>query len=139
MMTERFASKVLVVDDEPFMVRLIELVLQREGYGMLHAANGSEALECARREQPAAIIMDGMMPKMDGMTALRLLKQDSQTGHIPVILLTANPNRFSKEDAESSGATTFLTKPFSPTQLLAEIKRVSEREGLQEDNNDSKY
>ncbi|MFM1945246.1 MAG: hypothetical protein RI897_4228 [Verrucomicrobiota bacterium] len=135
----RSAFKVLVVDDEPFMVRLIEIVLQREGYQMLHAANGSEALECARREQPAAIIMDGMMPKMDGMTALRLLKQDAETGHIPVILLTANPNRFSREDAESSGATTFLTKPFSPTMLLSEIKRVSERGGGLEDNNDSKY
>ncbi|MGA1236850.1 MAG: response regulator [Limisphaerales bacterium] len=139
MTAERASSKVLVVDDEPFMVRLIEIVLQREGYEMVHASNGSEALECVRREKPAAIIMDGMMPKMDGMTALRLLKQDALTGDIPVILLTANPNRFSREDAESSGATTFLTKPFSPTQLLAEIKRVSERGTGREDNNDSKY
>ncbi len=139
MTAERASSKVLVVDDEPFMVRLIEIVLQREGYEMVHASNGSEALECVRREKPAAIIMDGMMPKMDGMTALRLLKQDALTGDITVILLTANPNRFSREDAESSGATTFLTKPFSPTQLLAEIKRVSDRGTGREDNNDSKY
>ena len=117
-------TKVLVVDDEPFMIRLIEIVLERDGYSMVKAANGSEAVEVARRERPELIIMDGMMPKMDGLTALRLLKQDQATQGIPVILLTANPNRFSKEEAVSSGAMVFLTKPFSPTQLLGEIRRI---------------
>jgi len=116
--------KVLVVDDEPFMIRLIDIVLERDGYQMLHAANGHEAVDLARREAPDLIIMDGMMPRMDGLTALRLLKQDESTRGIPVILLTANPNRFSREDAVSSGATVFLTKPFSPTQLLSEIRRL---------------
>lgn len=117
-------TKVLVVDDEPFMIRLIEIVLERDGYSMVKAANGSEAVEVARREGPELIIMDGMMPEMDGLTALRLLKQDALTRDIPVILLTANPNRFSREEAVSSGATVFLTKPFSPTQLLSEIRRI---------------
>jgi len=120
-------TKVLVVDDEPFMIRLIEIVLERDGYSMVHAGNGSEAVEVAQREHPEVIIMDGMMPKMDGLTALRVLKQDPATQGIPVILLTANPNRFSREDAVSSGATTFLTKPFSPTQLLGEIRRIRSR------------
>jgi len=119
--------KVLVVDDEPFMIRLIEIVLERDGYTMLKAANGQEAVDVARLARPALIIMDGMMPTMDGLTALRLLKQDDATRDIPVILLTANPNRFSREDAVSSGATVFLTKPFSPTQLLNEIRRVRSR------------
>ena len=118
------ALKVLVVDDEPFMIRLIEIVLERDGYSMVHAANGSEAVEVVRQERPGLIIMDAMMPEMDGLTALRVLKQDPATQRIPVIILTANPNRFSQEEAESSGATTFLTKPFSPTQLLAEIRRI---------------
>jgi CheY-like chemotaxis protein len=69
--------------------------------------------------------MDAMMPKMDGLTALRLLKQDPVTHSIPVIILTANPHKFSREDAVSSGATIFLTKPFSPAQLLAEIRRLT--------------
>lgn len=116
--------RILVVDDEPFMIRLIEIVLERDGYAMVKAANGSEAVDVARREGPKLIIMDGMMPKMDGLTALRLLKQDPTTRDIPVILLTANPNRFSREDAVSSGATVFLTKPFSPTQLLEEIRKI---------------
>jgi CheY-like chemotaxis protein len=87
--------------------------------------------------------MDGMMPQMDGLTALRLLKQEAITRGIPVILLTANPNRFSREDAVSSGATVFLTKPFSPTQLLGEIRRLnaaaSTRRRLRLLRNYSKY
>jgi two-component system, OmpR family, alkaline phosphatase synthesis response regulator PhoP len=119
--------KILVVDDEPFMIRLIEIVLERDGHRTLRAANGTEAVEVARRERPSVIIMDGMMPQMDGLTALRLLKEDRETQAIPVILLTANPNKFSREDAVSSGATVFLTKPFSPTHLLAEIRRIQAR------------
>jgi two-component system alkaline phosphatase synthesis response regulator PhoP len=121
-------GRVLVVDDEPFMIRLIEIVLERDGYKMIKAANGSEAIEVARRERPALIIMDGMMPKMDGLSAVRVLKQDPDLKRIPVILLTANPNKFSQEDAVSSGATVFLTKPFSPTQLLGEVRRLRARE-----------
>jgi CheY-like chemotaxis protein len=121
-------GRVLVVDDEPFMLRLIEIVLERDGYKMIKASNGSEAIEVARRERPDLIIMDGMMPQMDGLTAVRVLKEDPELRRIPVILLTANPNRYSPEDAASSGATVFLTKPFSPTQLLVEVRRLHTRE-----------
>jgi CheY-like chemotaxis protein len=67
--------------------------------------------------------MDAMMPNMDGLTALRQLKLDPSTREIPVIMLTANPHKYSREEAESSGAAIFLTKPFSPTQLLEEIRK----------------
>jgi CheY-like chemotaxis protein len=119
--------RILVVDDEPFMLRMIQIILERGGYAMLQASSGDEALEVARREQPGLVIMDAMMPKMDGFTALRLLKQEPTTTAIPVIMLTANPHKFSREEAESSGATVFLTKPFSPTQLLEEIRRLTAR------------
>jgi two-component system phosphate regulon response regulator PhoB len=119
------SHKVLVVDDEPFMIRLIEIVLERDGFQMLKAVNGREAVEVASREQPSVVVMDAMMPKMDGLTALRLLKSDEATRSIPVIMLTANPHKFSREEAVSSGATIFLTKPFSPAQLLAEIRRLT--------------
>lgn len=118
------SNKILVVDDEPFMLRLMEIVLERGGYALLKAANGSEALEIAAREHPSLVVMDAMMPKMDGLTALRILKQDPATRSIPVIILTANPSKFTKAEAVSSGATVFLTKPFSPTQLLAEARRL---------------
>jgi len=118
------ANKILVVDDEPYMLRFIQILLERDGYEMITASNGREAVEVAMREHPRLLVMDAMMPKMDGMTALRLLKQEPATRSIPVIMLTANPHKFSREEAESSGATIFLTKPFSPTQLLAEIRRL---------------
>jgi CheY-like chemotaxis protein len=117
------ANKILVVDDEPYMLRFIQILLERDGYEMIKAGNGREAVEVAIRENPRLVVMDAMMPKMDGLTALRLLKQEPATRSIPVIMLTANPHKFSREEAESSGATIFLTKPFSPTQLLAEIRR----------------
>ena len=117
------ANKILVVDDEPYMLRFIQILLEREGYEMIKAGNGREAVEVAMRENPRLVVMDAMMPKMDGLTALRLLKQEPATRTIPVIMLTANPHKFSREEAESSGATILLTKPFSPTQLLAEIRR----------------
>jgi two-component system alkaline phosphatase synthesis response regulator PhoP len=119
--------KILVVDDEPFMLRMIQIILERGGYAMVEAASGDEAIEIARKEQPGLVIMDAMMPKMDGFTALRVLKQEPATASIPVIMLTANPHKFSREEAESSGATVFLTKPFSPTQLLEEIRRLTSR------------
>ena len=115
--------KILIVDDEPFMLRLIQHHLEQAGYELLKARNGREALEIAAREIPRLIIMDAMMPNMDGFTALRQLKLDPATRSIPVIMLTANPHKYSREEAESSGATIFLTKPFSPTQLLEEIRK----------------
>src|ERR1051325_7469897 len=115
--------KILIVDDEPFMLRLIQHHLEQAGYEMIKARNGREALEVAARDNPRLVIMDAMMPNMDGFTALRQLKQDPATRGIPVIMLTANPHKYSREEAESSGAAIFLTKPFSPTQLLEEIRK----------------
>jgi two-component system chemotaxis response regulator CheY len=118
------APKILVVDDDAYMRRFIQIILERGGYTMIKADSGEQAMELAAREQPCLVIMDAMMPKMDGLTALRLLKQQAATRQTPVILLTANPHKFTREDAQLSGATVFLTKPFSPTRLLDEIRRL---------------
>src|SRR5437879_3777292 len=115
--------KILIVDDEPFMLRLIQHHLENAGYEMVKARNGREAIEAALREKPCVVVMDAMMPNMDGFSALRQLKQEPRTRAIPVIMLTANPHKFSREEAESSAAAIFLTKPFSPTQLLEEIRK----------------
>jgi CheY-like chemotaxis protein len=117
--------KILVVDDEPFMLRLIQLILERDGYTMRQASSGDEAVDAVRQERPDLVIMDAMMPRMDGLTALRVLKESPLSRSIPVILLTANPHKFPREVAESFEATVFLTKPFSPTQLLQEIRRLT--------------
>ena len=119
-------SKVLIVDDEPHMLRVTELSLKKGGYAIVIGRNGREALELAAREQPNLIVMDVTMPEMDGLTALQLLKADAATVAIPVIMLTVRGQAMTRQQAEASGAALFLTKPFSPSQLLAEAKRLLE-------------
>lgn len=118
------SHKVLIVDDEPHMLRVTELSLKKGAYTLILGRNGREAVELARRELPALIIMDVLMPEMDGLTALRLLKQDDQLKSIPVIMLTARGHIMTRQEAENSGAALFVTKPFSPTQLLSEARRL---------------
>ncbi len=118
------APKILIVDDEPHMLRVTEFSLRRGGYQLIIGRNGLEAIELADREQPALIVMDVLMPELDGLGALRLLKQSPKTANIPVIMLTARGHVMTRQDAEDSGASLFLTKPFSPNQLLTEAKRL---------------
>lgn len=116
--------KILVVDDEPYMHLLLRHHLLRGGYQMLSARSGREALELARREQPALVIMDVMMADLDGLATLRELKQAETTRAIPVIMITANALNVTRQEAEASGAALFLTKPFSPTQLMATLREL---------------
>jgi CheY-like chemotaxis protein len=118
------APKILIVDDEPHMLRVTEFSLRRGGYQLIIGRNGLEAIELAEREQPSLIVMDVLMPELDGLGALRLLKQCPKTASIPVIMLTARGHVMTRQDAEDSGASLFLTKPFSPNQLLTEAKRL---------------
>ncbi len=116
--------KILVVDDEPYMHLLLRHHLLRDGYQMLNARSGREALEVARREQPALVIMDVMMADLDGLATLKELKQAEATRAIPVIMITANALNVTRQEAETSGAALFLTKPFSPTQLMATLREL---------------
>ncbi len=120
------AQKILMVDDDPVMHKLYEHHLERAGYQMVSASSGEQAVEVAQREMPDLLIMDVMMPKMDGLTALRQLKNIESTKAIPAIVITANVNAYeaSREESELSGAATFVTKPVSPKQLLSEIRRL---------------
>ncbi len=117
-------AKILVVDDEPIVHRLLQHHLERAGYEMIAASNGREALELADREGPQLIVMDVMMAEMDGLTALRRLKKEDHTKAIPVIMITANPHYAAQQESKAAGAAMFLTKPFSPIQLLTEIDRL---------------
>lgn len=116
--------KVLIVDDEPHMLRVMELSLRKGGFQLFIGRNGREALEIARRELPALIVMDVQMPEVDGLSALRELKQDPATAPIPVIMLTARGHVMTRQEAGESGAALFLTKPFSPTQILQDVHRL---------------
>ena len=116
--------KALVVDDEPYMHRLLEYHLRRAGFQLLNARNGREAVELAQRELPDVIVMDLMMPEMDGLSALKELKQVEATRSSPVIMITASAQQVTRQEAEASGAALFLTKPFSPTQLLLDVRKL---------------
>jgi two-component system alkaline phosphatase synthesis response regulator PhoP len=117
-------KQILVVDDDPLMHRLYQHHLEKAGYQMLSAKTGREALDLASRQQPHVIVMDVMMPDMDGLEALRELKKNDATKGIPVVIITATGHYMARKESEQSGAAVFLTKPFSPTQLLTEIRKV---------------
>lgn len=121
-------QKILIADDEPHMRRLAELSLRKGGYELVTARNGREAVELALGQLPDLIILDMSMPELDGLGALKELKQNAATQNIPVIMLTARGHELARQDAEASGASLFLTKPFSPSQLLAEVRRLSRPE-----------
>ncbi len=120
------STKVLIVDDEPHMLRVTELSIKKGGYQIVIGRNGKEAVELAAREKPSLIVMDVSMPVMDGLTALTQLKANPETARIPVIMLTVRGQAMARQQAEQSGAAVYLTKPFSPSQLLAEVKRLLE-------------
>jgi CheY-like chemotaxis protein len=117
-------KQILVVDDDQLMHRLFQHHLERAGYQMVSALSGREALDIVARQPPALIVMDIMMPDIDGLVALRELKKSDATKSIPVIVITANGHQLARKESETSGASIFLTKPFSPMQLLNEIRRL---------------
>jgi CheY-like chemotaxis protein len=117
-------TKVLIVDDEPHMLRVTELSIKKGGYDIVIGRNGREAIELAARDKPSLIVMDVSMPEMDGLTALKHLKSNPETALIPVIMLTVRGQALTRMQAEESGAAVYLTKPFSPSQLLAEVRRL---------------
>lgn len=115
-------GKILVVDDEPVNVRLLRAILQTEGYTPLEASSGAEALKMAREHDPDVILLDVMMPDMDGFEVTRYLKADPDTAHIPVLLVTALADRRSRLQGLEIGAEDYLTKPVDRTEVLMRVK-----------------
>jgi two-component system KDP operon response regulator KdpE len=117
---------ILVVDDEPPIVRLVRAKLSADGYSVITASNGEEALCHLEEERPDLIVLDLMMPGMDGFETLRRVRQDSQ---IPVIMLTARASDADKLKGLQSGADDYMTKPFNPDELSARVAAVLRRAG----------
>ncbi len=115
--------KILVADDQLHMLRLVQHELEQDGYQVFQARDGHEVIETALRESPDLLILDVVMPNMDGLTALRRLKKEEATRWIPAIVLTSSAHESMRREAEVSGADLILTKPFSPTLLRQEIRR----------------
>lgn len=120
--TER--KKVLVVDDEPGVRQLVSKILSRE-YNVVEAKDGEEAIDAVRSQSPRIVIMDMMMPKMDGLTACYAIKKDPATRGIPVIMLTAIDQELNKKLSTTvMGANRYMTKPFDAQELLATIRQL---------------
>ena len=115
---------VLVVDDEPRMIRFIRMNLELEGYQVIEARNGLQALEQVRQHLPELVIMDVMMPELDGFETLRLLRDIST---VPVVLLTVKADEDDKIRGLELGADDYITKPFSPRELLSRVQAVLRR------------
>jgi pilus assembly protein CpaE len=118
------AEKILVVDDDPNALRLIGYALQRQGYKVVIAQNGQEALDKAQSENPNLIVLDVMMPVMDGHEVLRRLRASPATARVPVILFTAKSQVDDKVAGFEAGADDYLTKPVTPAELVARIKAL---------------
>jgi len=118
------AKKILVVDDERHIVRLVEVNLQKAGYTVVTAYDGVEALLKVQSEHPDMVILDVMMPRMDGFEVLKKLQADAATRDIPVIMLTAKAQDADIFQGWSSGVSSYLTKPFNPRELLAFVERI---------------
>ena len=116
------SETILIVDDNLDNVNLLNKILQKSGYRTLKGYNGEEAVKLARRESPDLILLDIMMPIMDGFTACKIIKQDESTKHIPILMLTAKQEVDDKVKGLEIGADDYITKPFHLRELLARIK-----------------
>jgi CheY-like chemotaxis protein len=117
-------STILIADDEIYMLRLLEMTFKKGGYTVVSCRDGREALTQAAILLPQLIVLDVMMPGLDGLGALRQLKGSAATRDIPVVVLSAKGHALTRVEAELAGAVLFLAKPFSPNQLLSEVQRI---------------
>jgi len=119
--------KILVVDDEPEAVELLEFNLKQAGYVVSTAGDGAEALKRARTQTPDLILLDVMLPEMDGFEICKSLRLDPATAKIPIVMLTAKAAEIDRVLGLELGADDYLTKPFSPRELLLRIKKILAR------------
>lgn len=120
------ALKVLVCDDERHIVRLIQVNLERQGYQVVTAFDGKEGLEKIRSEKPNLVVLDVMMPYMDGFEVLKSIRREPETENLPVIMLTAKAQDKDVFEGYHYGADMYLTKPFNPMELVTFVKRIAQ-------------
>jgi len=129
-------GKILIVDDEKDIVKMLDYNLKKEGFMTVSAYDGQEAILAAQRDSPDLIILDIMLPNIDGLEVCKILKKDDNTARIPIIMLTAKAQEADKIVGLELGADDYITKPFSIRELIARIKavlrRLSEKEDLAE-------
>ena len=125
-------SKILVVDDEPDVVHLIEYNLKAAGFDVISAADGEQALKKARSGNPDLIILDLMLPEVEGLEVCKILRRDASTSAIPIVMLTAKASETDRVLGLELGADDYVTKPFSPRELVLRVKRLLRKEATAE-------
>src|SRR3954468_1470289 len=126
-------SKILVVDDEPDALEVLGFKLKEAGYAPIFAKDGARAVTIARDERPALIVLDLMLPEVDGIEVCKILRRDPATATIPIIMLTARAAEMDRVVGLERGADDYVTKPFSPRELVLRIKKVLGRSRAAED------
>ncbi len=125
------ATRVLVIDDEPPIRMLCRVNLEAEGIEVLEAPDGAAGMDVARREAPDAILLDVMMPVLDGWKVAERLLADEETRGIPIIFLTARADLRDQVRGLDLGGIDYVTKPFNPAELAAVVRRAVSREGVE--------
>jgi two-component system, cell cycle response regulator len=120
----RMKKKILIVEDEPDIAESLQARLALENYVVVIAKNGQEGVEQARSEKPDLILLDVMMPILNGYDVCNLLKSDKRTAHIPILVLTALPHVEDAEKAFSAGAADFLNKPYTNERLIQKVQKL---------------
>ncbi len=122
-------KSVLIADDDPLLVQLLEYKLSNRGFRAISVGDGDAALAMAQKERPDLIVLDGMMPGLDGFEVLRRLKESPETEGIPVVMLTGRKQEKDVVNGLSLGAEDYLIKPFSPEELITRIEKALEPNG----------
>src|SRR3990172_2298462 len=123
------SENILIVDDDLDTLRLVGMMLQRQGYAVSSASSGQQAIELAQKEPPDLILLDIMMPEMDGYEVARRLRANASTQNVPIIMFTAKTQVDDKVMGFEAGADDYLTKPTQPRELIAHMRAVLARAG----------
>lgn len=119
--------KILIVDDEPDAVELVDFNLKQAGFDVAVAADGAEAVKKARSFSPSLVVLDLMLPELDGLEVCKILRRDPATAGIPIIMLTAKASEMDRVVGLEIGADDYITKPFSPRELVLRVKKMLQR------------
>ncbi len=122
-------ERVLIVDDDPDILRLVSYNVSQAGFEVITASTGREALEVVQKQPPDLIILDVMLPDVDGMEVCRTLRQQDPSRRIPIIMLTARGDEIDRVVGFELGADDYVTKPFSPRELVLRVKSILRRSG----------
>ena len=120
-------EKILNIDDSPTVQRLIEMILSSQGYQVVLASDGEEGIIKAKSERPALILVDFVMPKMNGYQVCKILKEDPEFRDTPIILVTSKGDKVGSKFVDVLGISEYFTKPFQPEELLAKIREVLDK------------